>query len=122
MAERHSVKILIAKTIADPWNTVTGRRPENYQIPEVGYTLMNIIDLAVFERDIEKASVTSTIFEKWAERMSHFDCKAPAVMSTIYCIGGHLEIAEEKLMKAKGLIRDRADCEAHYLKRYGIYC
>ena len=121
MSEDHSIKILVAHTMTDPWNAILGRRPENYQIPEVGFTLMNMIDLAVFERDIEKAIVTGIIFEKWADRMSHFDCKAPAVMSTIYCIGGQMDIAELKVITAKNKVYDCLDCEAHYLKRYAYY-
>lgn len=79
MAEDHSIKNLVTRTTADPWNAILGRRPGSYQIPEVGQTLINMIDVAVFERCIDKALITGVIFEKWAEHTPHFACKAPIV-------------------------------------------
>ncbi len=121
MGEEHSTKNLVSRTETDPWNAILGRRPGSYKMPEVGRTLMNTIDFAVFERRLEKAIVTGVVFEKWAENERHFACKAPAVMSTVYSINGMRNIAEEKLIQARKEIRRCADCKAHYLKRNGIF-
>lgn len=121
MAEEHSIKNLVARAASDPWNVVLGRRPGSYQIPEVGHELMATIDYAVFERNHEKAIVTGVIFEKWAESTPHFSCKASAVMSTVYSIGGILTVAEEKIHQAKTRIGNCTDCRAHYLKRNAIF-
>ena len=121
MAEEHSVKNLVSRAASDPWNVVLGRRPASYQIPEVGHELMATIDYAVFERNLDKAIVTAVIFEKWAENTPHFSCKAPAVMSTVYTIGGMLSVAEEKIYQAKTRVGNCTDCRAHYLKRNAIF-
>lgn len=122
MAEDHSIKNLVSRTATDPWNAVIGRRPGSYQIPEVGQTLMNMIDAAVFERRLEEALLTGFVFEKWAEHEPHFACKAPAVMSTVFCIGNQIMIAEEKIEQArKKMGPDCKDCKAHYLKRRGTF-
>lgn len=121
MAEEHSVKNLVSRAASDPWNVVLGRRPGSYQIPEVGQELMATIDYAVFERNLEKAIVAGVIFEKWAESAPHFSCKAPAVMSTVYAIGGMLSVAEEKICQAKMRVGNCTDCRGHYLKRNAIF-
>lgn len=64
MEDDLSTKNLVTRTTHDPWNTVVGRRPRSYQIKEVGNTLIESIDHALFERDLEKAIMIGVVFEQ----------------------------------------------------------
>ena len=123
MGDDLSVKNLVGRTERDAWSTVTGSRPESYRIPEVGLALMEKVDHALFERDLDRAITAGVVFQKWAEHDPHFRCKAPAVMAAVYAVCGLSTEAEKKLVKAKDRVRVKRcqDCEAQYLKRTGTF-
>lgn len=123
MRLENSAKNLLGRTDKDPWNCLVGRRPDSYRLHEVGVSLMNQIDHALLERDLDRAIYTGVIFEKWAEWDLHFNCKAPAVMAAVYAVCGIYSEAEKKLMKAKERANRRKckDCKAHFYKRNSVY-
>lgn len=123
MGDDLSVKNLVGRTERDAWSTVTGSRPESYRISEVGLALMEKVDHALFERDLDGAITAGVVFQKWAEHDFHFRCKAPAVMAAVYAVCGLRTEAEKKLVVAKKRVRANRcqDCRAQYLKRTGTF-
>ena len=118
-----ATKNLVTRTETDPWNAVVGRRPNIYQIPQVGLSLIEQVDHALFERDMERAIRTGVILERWSQRDPHFRTKAPAVMASIYTVCNLNEIAERKLREAKQRIEKRhcLECEGIYHQRFGVH-
>ncbi len=121
MEPADSTKNRISRVDKDPWACILGRRPESYQIPEIGNVLMQAIDQALFERKLERAIRTGVVLEKWAERLPHFACKAQAVLGSVFTIAGMPSLAEEKLLAAKGKTGGCRDCLAQYHKRLGTF-
>lgn len=119
-----SVKNLVGRTERDPWSAVIGSRLETYRIPEVGVALMERVDHALFERDLDRAITAGVIFQKWAEHDLHFRCKAPAVMAAVYAVCGLSGEAERMLVAAKKRlpVSNCQDCRAQYLRRTGTFC
>jgi len=123
MAKTVSIKNLVGRTARNPWDSIVGRRPGSYQIPEVGISLMDQVDHALLERNLHQAILTCIVFEKWAEKDLHFRCKAPAVMASVYSVCGMASEAESKIIEARMLAHTRGckDCKAQYHRRNGIY-
>ena len=101
-----SIKNKVTRTLADPWSCVEGRRPENDQIPEVGDSLIDSIDYALFERDLEAALEIGVILDKWSRYDETANCKANAVWGSIFSVYGHLRFAEKRLSAAEAHLAD----------------
>ena len=122
MGDDLSIKNLVGRTERDPWTVLIGSRPENYRIREVGLSLIEGVDFALFKRDFHEAITAGVILEKWAEHDLHFDCQAAAVLSCYYSVTGLRSEAEKKLVTAKRKIPPDCDeCKAQYLKRIGTF-
>lgn len=120
-----SIKNLVGRTERDPWNAILGSRPEKYRISEVGLTLIEAVDFALFRRNLREAITSGVILEKWAGHDLHFDCKAAAVMASVYSVCGLRLEAEKMLVKAKRHgapdSNCKEDCKAQYFKRNGTF-
>lgn len=123
MEESLSVKNLVTRTERDPWNAVLGRRPDRYQIPQVGNTLIQQVDHALIERDLDRAFRSGIVFERWAQRLPHFHAKVPAVMASIYTACDLRDRALYKLQQAKRRVERQGcrECRAFYHHRSGRY-
>ncbi len=116
-----SVKNRMTRTEKDPWVCILSRRPESYQIPEIGDVLIEAVDQALFERNLGNAIRNGVIFEKWSERDAHFRSKSHAVLGSVYTACDLPSLAREKLMEAKSEAGNCSDCLAQYHKRMGTF-
>ncbi|MCP4549700.1 MAG: hypothetical protein GY835_24860 [bacterium] len=121
MADIESVRNKMTRTERDPWVCILNRRPESYQIPEIGYVLIEAVDRALFERKLDNAIRNGVVFEKWAEWNTHFRSKAQAVLGSVYTACGMPALAEERFRAAKREAANCSDCLAQYHKRMGTF-
>jgi tetratricopeptide (TPR) repeat protein len=119
-----SIKNKISRTVKDPWSCVLGRRPEGYSSPDIGLSLIESVDKALFERDYEEALTVSIILKKWSQRRPDFSALAEVTLGGVFTVCGLVSLAERKLENAKRKIdmtQSTPCCIAEYHRRYGIF-
>ncbi|MCP5115290.1 MAG: hypothetical protein GY953_31060 [bacterium] len=120
MSTQDSIKSLVARTRNDPWSAVVGRRPQSYRIPEVGDTLIELIDQALFERQFDELSDRVSVFKQWAKHSPSFKPKALAAEGTFFLVCGKMSVAEEKIMKGSQLAADQDGPLAECYRRLAV--
>lgn len=119
MSCQESIKNLVTRTRTDPWGALVGRRPESYQIPEVGNVLIEMVDQALVERQLDKASDYVSILKRWSRHNPTFKPKALAAEGAFFMVCRKLALAEEKMTEGKMLAGDQTSPLAECYRRLG---
>ena len=119
MGLKSTTRRLMTFASQDPWRAI---EKSKYANKETAYWLVDQVDEAIYESNIDQALLLSFLLRRIAEKVGdpHVHCRASAVMGSAYRLASLYSLANRMLRQAEKYAADCPECRGEVCRRWGV--